>query len=497
MLNLSRWFAPARPAPNPSRPAAVRLRVERMEDRLTPTNVLWFGNSLTFVNGVQDLFRAVARGAGQGDPTVVARLPGGEKVSGHLAAVRNGSFGVGGRQYDAVVIQGQSTEAARQLFPGDYNSFVQSVPALASAVRGASPNARVVLYETFAYPTSAPTVSSTTGPIALYPSVYSGPAAMQADLSASYDTALAAVRGRVPKGASEIAPVGQAFGRFNHAGLQSAANGGPDYHQNQWGATLAALTIYSTVYGDNVQDIPYAAVSGTFAPLGVTAANWAALTQAADRAVGTENAAQNLRFLQGLYADLLGRSLDSGGQSYWMGILNAGTATRTQVAQAITQSDEFRAARVVQQFTRLIGTAPTAAERSFFVNAWRAGAKYEDILATIGGSDRYYQVAGGTPAGFVRKYCQDVLRRPAGDADVAFWTGALARGATRQQVAYGILNSQEWQDRVTDAWYQTILRRPADAGGLAYYRGLRFGGLPYETLIALVAGSEEYFARFE
>jgi hypothetical protein len=49
----------------------------------------------------------------------------------------------------------------------------------------------------------------------------------------------------------------------------------------------------------------------------------------------------------------------------------------------------------------------------------------DQVLAGILGSDEYYSRAGGTPEGFITRWCVDVLRRQPTPAELDFWVRRL------------------------------------------------------------------------
>jgi hypothetical protein len=84
---------------------------------------------------------------------------------------------------------------------------------------------------------------------------------------------------------------------------------------------------------------------------------------------------------------------------------------------------------------------PGAAALDFF---GRLGLTPAELDAALFGSDEYFIAFGGsTPAGFVTAAWNDILGRPIDAGGLDLFAGALARGATREQVAFGLLSSNE------------------------------------------------------
>jgi hypothetical protein len=125
--------------------------------------------------------------------------------------------------------------------------------------------------------------------------------------------------------------------------------------------------------------------------------------------------------------------------------------------------------RLVQEwYNRFLGrgTDPYA---SVWVEAIRSGQAPEGVLAQILASDEYFQRAGNTPEGFVRRLHQDLTGRLPAPREAQFWIGQTFRGG-RQDVAYQMLMRypQDWgrapSSRFRDDWNRrrTLERREAE-----------------------------------
>jgi hypothetical protein len=132
-------------------------------------------------------------------------------------------------------------------------------------------------------------------------------------------------------------------------------------------------------------------------------------------------------WIDGIYRDLLGRTADANGESFWLGLLAAGVDP-TQVALGFTTSDERLRDRVTATYLTLLERAPDAAGLNFWVNIFRAGGTTEDINSGFVGSIEYYNEptgAAGNPAKWIREAYLDVLFRPAHMSELAFWQNFL------------------------------------------------------------------------
>jgi hypothetical protein len=110
-------------------------------------------------------------------------------------------------------------------------------------------------------------------------------------------------------------------------------------------------------------------------------------------------------------------------------------------------------------------------------------------------SPEYYAKAGSNDAGWVTKLYTDVLGRPAGTAEVAYWTATLDTGSRRDQVAMGFLLSTERLTTVVNGHYQALLGRGIDPSGQTTWVGILQRGGRDEAIIGGIISSEEYYGR--
>jgi hypothetical protein len=113
--------------------------------------------------------------------------------------------------------------------------------------------------------------------------------------------------------------------------------------------------------------------------------------------------------------------------------------------------------RLVQEWYSRFLSRATDPYASVWVEAIRSGQAPETVLAQILASDEYYQRAGNSPEGFVRKLHQDLTGRPPAPREAQFWIAQVYR-AGRQDVAYQMLMRypQDWgrapSSRFRDDW---------------------------------------------
>jgi hypothetical protein len=219
-------------------------------------NVLFIGNSYTSTNSLPTIFQEIAVSAGYAGPVVKSSTPGGYTFQEHLASSATCSM-ISSQHWDVVIMQEQSEiPSAAQTMPEVNESFLSSFEGLYKLVKESNPEARVILFETWAR--NADSWSNGTPDPALDGK---NPSDMLQRLKAGYEEASESMisQGEPPV---EIARVGELWGI--HYGSTSPINlYDPDgSHPNFAGSYLAALDIFSTVYGPITKDLNYSGTLG-------------------------------------------------------------------------------------------------------------------------------------------------------------------------------------------------------------------------------------------
>lgn len=94
---------------------------------------------------------------------------------------------------------------------------------------------------------------------------------------------------------------------------------------------------------------------------------------------------------------------------------------------------------------------------------------------------------------FVSKLYGDLLHRVADAAGLDYWSGRLAAGLSRSQLALDLEDTAEYRQGQVDSLFQHYLHRGADPAALQHMSALLAAGTTDEALAATIAGSDEYF----
>jgi hypothetical protein len=171
-------------------------------------------------------------------------------------------------------------------------------------------------------------------------------------------------------------------------------------------------------------------------PAAVELAGWAALLQKgltdeqleADLIGSSEylqdHGGSGLAWVQGLYADLLGRIPTPEEVAGWVRALAAGMSPG-QVAYDFAASPEREAQRVVADYQKYVDRAPSASEVSGWVIAFQQGLTNERVAAGIVGSAEYFQTHYANVNDWLSSAYQDILGRAPDDGELQSWLAVL------------------------------------------------------------------------
>ena len=205
--------------------------------------------------------------------------------------------------------------------------------------------------------------------------------------------------------------------------------------------------------------------------------------------------------MQSAFADILGRVLDSSGQTFFLGQLANG-ASRTDVALELLSSTEYRTNLVSSYYTSFLGRSGSPSEVAAWVNAVSNGMRDETVIVNFLSSQEYFQGAalgGDTNVSWLTSLYTNpkILNRAPDTSGLDFNLTGMLNGyaAQRQAESTALLSTQEYQTNLVKGWYQKYLGRAADSVGLAGGVQSLAAGFTDEQMIASLVGSAEFFAN--
>ena len=248
---------------------ALHISSPAVQAQLTE-NILFLGDSFTdyvpAANYVPSEVAQDAYSAGYAYPNVSFNTPGGEGIYGQLNDTNALSLiAQGGWNY--MVVQDQSSDPAADAaywlsyHTMDYGNFGvmgltpfnSQLASLYSLLKAHSPNATMVLYDTWAY--------SQTYLTSLNNGYYSTPAQMQTLTDYAYNEGLNYLKS-IGDTNVLLAPVGDAW-LLNNSEQNQNLFWTDNYHPNNAGSYLSSLVLYETIYKTSPVGLSYTYVSGS------------------------------------------------------------------------------------------------------------------------------------------------------------------------------------------------------------------------------------------
>jgi hypothetical protein len=98
---------------------------------------------------------------------------------------------------------------------------------------------------------------------------------------------------------------------------------------------------------------------------------------------------------------------------------------------------------VDDDYTRLLGRQPQAAELGGWLQMLQSGLTGDALTAKVAASGEYYSRQGGSPATWIDALYSDVLGRAADAAGEHYWMDQLQSGLPRAKIAARFLDSPE------------------------------------------------------
>jgi hypothetical protein len=201
-----------------------------------------------------------------------------------------------------------------------------------------------------------------------------------------------------------------------------------------------------------------------------------------------------MRFVTGLYRDLLHRTPQETEVAGWVAAL-AARLDRGQLALFFAHSLEYRSNLIVGDYQRILGRTPSATEVDGWSRAMAAGLNGQQVESRFLGSVEYWTHQGSNLPRWLTALYQDTLGRAPDAAGLAFWTNVVQQGVSRENVALALATCSERNAHVVrDAFEALLHRKPDESGFTAFLAALNQGLTPVQLQVILV-GSQEYFSN--
>ncbi len=168
--------------------------------------------------------------------------------------------------------------------------------------------------------------------------------------------------------------------------------------------------------------------------------------------------------------------------------------SRAQVVEGFVRSDAWAGAVVGEIYQDVLGRAPDAGGRAYWVGRLADGLRTQDLGAEFYASPEYV-AAAGSDAAYITALYRALLHREPDEAGISFWTSQMAGGVPPISITRGFYQSPESRRDRVQRLYGVVLGRSPEAEGLTYWAE-RLNVQDDDIALALnLAVSDEYFER--
>lgn len=170
-------------------------------------------------------------------------------------------------------------------------------------------------------------------------------------------------------------------------------------------------------------------------------------------------------------------------------------SARTKAAQAVVYGDDARKAAAADLFAQAFGRPIDPLGEAYWSTKLIDISRTE-MLARLTGSSEFYRKAGSTIPTFVDAVYLSVLGRPSDPSGRAYWIRKLEGGASVRAVARSQIASAEFRRRYIEGAYEQVLDR-APSMGERHYWSTKVATTRIEFLLQTLAASDEYYGALE
>ena len=224
-------------------------------------------------------------------------------------------------------------------------------------------------------------------------------------------------------------------------------------------------------------------------------------------------------FVSKLYEDLLNRQPTASElteDAALIAQINAGSAAaRLEVAVSVATSTEFRTDEITSFYNNYLHQtcglvkaeecvvapqAPTANQLGAALTSMAGGSTEESIIAGVLGSDQYFENHGGTQTGFIEGVYEDLIGRPATDAEIqSALTTYPNDGPGHVAFASAMAKSLAYHALLIALDYQQLLlsaptEQQTQAAEAILTGSVTSPPMPDERLIETIVGTPAYYA---
>lgn len=189
--------------------------------------------------------------------------------------------------------------------------------------------------------------------------------------------------------------------------------------------------------------------------------------------------------------DALDRLATTQDYDRWAAKLEQG-GTRADFAKDLFRQREWSEGVVFDIYDQVLIRQPDDGGLTYWTNKLQSGFRSANLAAALYASNEFYEGAGGTPATYVDLIYISILQRPADAAGKAFWVGRLEAGQPRSVIARNFwLATESNARRVGKLYGRFLLRNPDPASRATWAK--RLITEDDKVLAAALVASDEYY----
>jgi uncharacterized protein (TIGR03118 family) len=197
-----------------------------------------------------------------------------------------------------------------------------------------------------------------------------------------------------------------------------------------------------------------------------------------------------------LYNQVLHRSAEDAGLTFWTGLLDQGNPLDV-VAAGIFNSTERLDPLVTQFYQQFLGRGTDPAGLAFWVADWQTRGDPRDVVENILASQEFFNDAGDTNAGYVTLLYERVLQRPPETAGFNFWVSLMSNPPTnppetRRQIASQFYDTHEKHVDLVDFLFSEYFNAVSPLPSTAPYVAALDAGQTETQVEKAIIDSPEY-----
>jgi hypothetical protein len=203
------------------------------------------------------------------------------------------------------------------------------------------------------------------------------------------------------------------------------------------------------------------------------------------------NLSPNQRFVSEAFRSLLGRDPEASSLSAFSALLDQGF-DRLQFVQAMEHSPEYYYHTVNDLYLSILGRAADPAGLQGGALFLAAGGSQDELKALLYGSPEYYQVSGGSDAGFLALCFGGMTGQSLDDNSRTVLSGLLGAGVSRTALALALLRTPASGLEQARRFFAEFLGRLPGAAEAGLHGGVILGSGP-DLDLAFILASDEFF----